>query len=725
MSELLDDFSISQRSPAVILGRLPGNIPINLAGGVITGSGVPTNAKDLVTKEYVDSQKSVTHPIDMTGHSVVNVPLTPPTDSSAVSKAYLQQQLQVVINSKYDAAGSKLTNVGNPGADSDAANKGYVDRTVTTAMTDRGGNTVRNVGAPVLNSDAANKQYVDAFHDITAGNLDMHGHRIVHLAPGVAADDAVNKGQFDAALNVLGVRPTLSGPITGTIDVGGNKLINVGAATLPTDAVTYGAVTAAISGVSINDMGNREVLNVAEPTALTSAANKQYVDSAVASIDIHDMINQRVTNVGEPTFPSDAATKKYVDDEVTRFTVIQRTSNADMNNNKVTNVAIPTAANDGATKGYVDTVKSGINFHDMQNQRVTNVGVPTDSTDAVTKGYVQTYVAGLASAGAPTDMKGARLINLGASQAATDAINKGELDAALSTVSLSDLKGRQLTNLGNPVGTKDAVNLKYMTDVAKGIILGNLGEPVAKDDAVTVDYFDKRLARNRNAYEIYRSRVQTVIGDLAFHFAYSAGPGVFRDDTTQLAIGSTGSSFPSAAVDPTAARFEPLSGGEIVPSSTKGVNLLFDNLPTSPEDITGFVYIGQLTGTGGDAVLVAFDIKKSNTGGGSTNRKCVFRYNSGNLEVVTWSGTVTKSVTAKADQFFAVVYDNTNTTLSVFSSGKAVGAAQTKSSVALTSVAGKSTLNISGNKVACALLVILTGTITERFTSFIGSLRIQ
>lgn len=78
---------------------------------------------------------------------------------------------------------------------------------------------------------------------LTVGAVSLNSNKISNLATGTLTNDAVNKGQMDAA---DALKLSLSGgTMSGNIAMGGNKIIGLGAGTNPTDAINLAQLQAA------------------------------------------------------------------------------------------------------------------------------------------------------------------------------------------------------------------------------------------------------------------------------------------------------------------------------------------------------------------------------------------------------------------------------------------------------------------------------------------------
>jgi len=400
----------------------------NDAGGQkITNLALPTSASDAVTKSYVDSHQdgdaSNTNEIQdlsLTGNNLklTNNPtatsinlsgyldntdnqdltlsgnvLSLTNDASSVDLSVYAQNINQVLTKGNDAGGVKLTNLGPPTVNTDAATKIYVDNLdatdgdksatneiqninqVLTVNNNAGGLKLTNLGAPTTNTDATTKLYVD--------NLDT------------ADGDKSSTNEIQNIGQVL----------TQSNDAGGIKLTNLGTPTVNSDATTKLYVdnldatdgdkssTNEIQNIGqvltqSNDAGGIKLTNLGAPTTNTDATTKLYVDNLDAADGDKSSANEiqnigqvltqgndaggiKLTNLGTPTVNSDATTKLYVDNldaadgdksstnELQSLTQVMSISN-DAGNRKIQNVLAPTTNLDVANKQYVDAADANL-----------------------------------------------------------------------------------------------------------------------------------------------------------------------------------------------------------------------------------------------------------------------------------------------------------------------------------------------------------------------------
>lgn len=469
---------------------LLGDVDAN--GFKITDLGAPSAPTDVATKEYVDTTAS-------------NL-------SSAIYEEVLLLDGSQPMEADLQLGGFKLTGVGTPTVNTDAATKAYVDAEVTSLSTEAirrdgsnaatadlpiGGFKLTGVGDPTSAQDAATKNYVDTELLATVladgsrsmtGNLVMGGNRITGLDLPVDGTDAANRvfvtTTIDTALGDY-FRKDGSTALEGNVDLNGFKLVNV-----------------------------------ATPTDAADAVNKAYVDSAV-STDLtvfvlrdgsrpmtgdFNLDGNRVTGLPSAEVdPSDAVSYAGLNTIVSASTLLLDGSNAMsgnllMDGNLIKDVGNPVDTTDAVNKQYVDGLevlslrrdgsRSMTAALDMSANKVVNVATPTDPADAATKLYVDTAipngVIGLVKADGSVPMSGPldlgtsnRIVNLAAPQANTDAATKKYVDDVLPLVVLRNgsqamsgdlvLAGNKLLSVGTPTNATDGANKSYV-DAAVGAI---------------------------------------------------------------------------------------------------------------------------------------------------------------------------------------------------------------------------------------------------------------
>ena len=330
-----------------------------------------------------------------------------------------------------------------------------------------------NVGAPSANTDAATKKYVD---DNSGGsptttrltvdsNIDMKDrYRILNLKHPNDADEPATKQYSDSNfLNRDGSRTMI-----GNLSMNNNKIIKVGT-----------------------------------PTVNDDAANKKYVDDKTISttkltIDSNiDMKNRyRITNLSTPLDGKEPPTKDYVDNTfLDRDGSYPMKGNLNMDNNRIFNLPAPNGGNQPTPLAFTDlkyvardgtsTMTNNLN---MDNKKIINLRPPTSDTDATNKKYVDDSIPdtssfikkdGSVSMTNNLNLGNKKIVGLATPTSNTDAANKKYVDDNTAAPDLSDYleKDGTVTMTGNlNVGNNKIINLS---------------KPTQDNDAVNKDYADK------------------------------------------------------------------------------------------------------------------------------------------------------------------------------------------------------------------------------------------
>ena len=273
------------------------------------------------------------------------------------------QTLSSVLQQGGSAGNQKVTDLGAPTEDNDAATKGYVDTELANvsalnpnlkAVLDQGnsadGSKITNLAPPTDNADAANKQYVDSRETATRAYIDQ-------------------------------------------------EILTFPGSTTPSLGQVLG---------EDNNANNTRITNLADPTNTQDAATKFYVDdndNDNQSLDNvlsegNDANNEKIIGLKDPDDPQDAATKAYVDSEITSASLpsgnipsLQQvlTENNSAANQQITNLAAPSAAHHAANRKYVDD-RDLENILDRDNdaggRQITDLGSPTADGHATNRKYV-------------------------------------------------------------------------------------------------------------------------------------------------------------------------------------------------------------------------------------------------------------------------------------------------------------------------------------------------
>ena len=290
------------------------------------------------------------------------------------------------------------------------------------------GKKLTNVGAPTANTDAATKKYVDdntTSHTSSGltvnSNIDMKDrYRILNLKSPADADEPATKQYADSTfLDRGGNRGMVANLVLNSY-----RIKRVGEPTSSTDATTKNYVDNKVtSSRNIDMQGRYRITNLQTPVDPHEPPTKSYVDTTFLERDGSypmtgnlKMGNHKITGLRVPTVSSDATTKKYVDDHIANASpdlsdylekdgTVTMTGNLNMGNKKIINLATPTTNTDAATKKYVDDKPSGGSGDfkkdgsvamtgnlNMGAKRIVSLTTPINSTDATNVSWVKNQI---------------------------------------------------------------------------------------------------------------------------------------------------------------------------------------------------------------------------------------------------------------------------------------------------------------------------------------------
>ena len=350
----------------------------------------------------------------------------------------------LTADGNYDMNKKRLTNVGAPSANTDAATKKYVDDnssgtpstsrlTVDSNIDMKDRFRILNLKHPVDSDEPATKQYSDSrFLDRNGsrtmiGNLSMNNNKIIKVGTPTANDDVATKKYVDDSkvdgsdfLKIDGTRR-----MTGDLNMNNNRIFNLPAPTggnqptpLAFTDLKYVARDGSSTMTNNLNMDNKKIINLRPPTSNTDAATKKYVDDNTGAPDLSDYLekdgtvamtgdlnlnNNKIVGLATPTSNTDAATKKYVDDNagspdlsdyLEKDGTVAMTGNLNLNNNKIINLSNPTQDNEAVTKDYADklvhhTAVQPSHYNDQFAYLMSSSAQWTDEIDTGTSFFIR------------------------------------------------------------------------------------------------------------------------------------------------------------------------------------------------------------------------------------------------------------------------------------------------------------------------------------------------
>ena len=350
----------------------------------------------------------------------------------------------LTADGNYDISGKRLTNVGAPSNNTDAATKKYVDDnsggapstsrlTVDSNIDMKDQFRILNLKHPVDSDEPATKQYSDSrFLDRNGSrtmicNLSMNNNKIIKVGTPSANDDVATKKYVDdkSSGSLTSTRLT----VDSNIDMKNSYRITNLSTPLdgkepPTKDYVDNTFLDRDGSYPMKgnlNMANNRIFNLPAPTGPQqptplSFTDLKYVarDGSSAMTNNLNMDNKKIINLRTPTSNTDATTKKYVDDSIPDTSSfikkdgsVSMTNNLNLGNKKIVGLATPTTNTDAATKKYVDDNAGSPDLSDylekdgtvtmtgnlnVGSNKIINLGKPTQDNDAVNKDYVDKLV---------------------------------------------------------------------------------------------------------------------------------------------------------------------------------------------------------------------------------------------------------------------------------------------------------------------------------------------
>lgn len=485
---------------------------------------VPANG-DLLSISQAGTTVAVTYGQFLAGMSdIANINLSQAVvlPAGATTGQTLAQLASDIIGSGGGTMMGNLSLAGAPQTSAEAANKGYVDAQISTALPLSGGSMcgILTLSAPpqqVL--DSATKGYVDG---IAGSMLPLSGGSVSGNL--LLAADPTNPLQAStkhyADLKIARTGDTL----TGVLALAGDPVNAL-------QAATKNYVDTQISGV-LSKAGGTLTGNLVlafDPTSSAQASTKQYVDQRVYRTG--DTLTGPLTLAADPISPSQAATKNYVDTiasssiaksgssmtgylllasdpafplhaSTKQYVDLHVMRNGDAFTGPLSLAANPTSPLQAATKQYVDNqfsiaiTSSGGTF----SGPITLSADPTSANQAATKQYVDTKVSR-----AGDTLTGA-LVLASDPVSPVQAATKNYVDSQILPALLRSggtLTGA-LTLGADPTTSSQAATKRYVDTqigtalpLAGGSLTGSLtlaGAPTAGLHSTTKQYVDGQIA---------------------------------------------------------------------------------------------------------------------------------------------------------------------------------------------------------------------------------------
>ena len=335
---------------------------------------------------------------------------------------------RLTADGNYDIADKRLTNVGNPTQDKDAATKKYVDDNASSGGSSSSSLTINsnidmkdryrilNLKSPLDADEPATKQYSDSkFLDrdgsrTMIGNLSMNNNKITNLKAPSSNNDAATKKYVDDTKIDESVFLKLDGSkkMTGSLDMNNKTIKNLPNPTASDQAVNLeflGSKVLFLDGRSAMHsdlkMGDNLITGLnAKPSNPNDATSKNYVDTTFykrdGSVSLTGDLNiagHRIKNLRTPRENSEVATKKYVDDQGSFYLkkdgTVGMTGNLNMNSKNIYHVIDPITDDQAANRGWVRKQIANFDHHTGDAINAKGIFDITDPSATPTTIYLQ------------------------------------------------------------------------------------------------------------------------------------------------------------------------------------------------------------------------------------------------------------------------------------------------------------------------------------------------
>lgn len=292
----------------------------------------------------------------------------------------------------------------------DTIEANYVKKDGSVAMTGNlnlDGNKVVNVGAPTANSDAANKVYVD-------NAIAALGNAFEYV--GVVEGGATNTSGVRFDLNTLVKK---SAGDYYKVSVAGWFVMVEGTGTPFFANVGDGLVFNTTSGVDKIDNTDTNVQGTASYIAVSGSVDTGF------TVDIDSAFKTRMTNAEAELVSQDGRLDTIEASYIHKDGSVAFTAAQSMGSNKLTSLADGTVASDAVNKGQLDTAVAA-----EAAARTAADDALDGRLDTIEAAYIKKD--GTVAFTADQSMGSNKLTNVANGTAASDAVNKGQLDSAVA-----------------------------------------------------------------------------------------------------------------------------------------------------------------------------------------------------------------------------------------------------------------------------------------------------
>ena len=425
-----------------------------------------------------------------------------------------------------DMGSNSISNLKAPTSDSDAANKGYVDLSLSefsislpetklalaggtmTGAIDMGSNSISNLQTPTDNSDAANKSYVDtAVENVDITKLEL-----------TLAQNQIFVGNSSEKALAVDLNGDASLTSTGTLTINNNvvttvKILDANVTNAKLDKTNiplsgFGAATADVA------LGANKLTGVSDPTAAQDAATKAYVDAANSTnADLTGMVTSSgntttvVTNAnltGDVTSVGNATTigaDKVTTTEILDATIVDAdvSATAEIGINKLANGTtgqiMISDGTDNAFKSLAgDVTLANTGAVTIANDAVTTVKILDTN---VTNDKIATGIDAEKLADGSVDNSELQYIGNLTSDAQTQLDAKLALAGGTMTGAI-DMGSNSISNLQTPTDNSDAANKSYVDNAVENVDITKLELTLAQNQIFVGNSSEKALAVDLN-----------------------------------------------------------------------------------------------------------------------------------------------------------------------------------------------------------------------------------
>jgi hypothetical protein len=369
-----------------LTGSVTGNVTGNLTGNVTAGSGTSTFTN--VTISGVLNMDSSTN-----GANTITGLTAPVNGSDAATKTYVDSAISSLVNSApgaLDTLAELATALGN-----DASFSTTVTNSLATKLALAGGTMsgtiamgtykITGLGTPTANTDAATKGYIDSADALKlnlsggtmSGSIAMGTNTITGLGNPSNAQDAATKTYVDGILGSATAAATSASAAATSATNAATSASNA------STSASSASASAASAATSYDNFDDRYLGDKASNPTVDNDGNALLT----GALYFNTTSNEMRVYTGSTWLTAYLPATGYL-----ALSGGTMTGAIAMGTNKITGLGNPTADQDAATKYYVDSISAGINFHAAVTY-ATTTALPTVTYSNGTSGVNATLIA--------------------------------------------------------------------------------------------------------------------------------------------------------------------------------------------------------------------------------------------------------------------------------------------------------------------------------------------